>query len=83
MKTVNREKLKRYLDEKGPGARELLAVKAKCSFSLIGRLLNGSWNAPKEATQIKISQVTGIPQNELFPEIEEEKPQRKERVAHR
>lgn len=72
MRIVNRERLKRFLLEKGTGAKEILAVKAKCSASLIEKLISGKIvNAPREATQFKIAQYTGIPQDELFPEVEE------------
>lgn len=70
MRTVNNQKLKQYIDQKGPGSREALASYVKVSFSLIQKLAAGKTrNAPRESTQIKIAQFTGIPLDELFPEI--------------
>lgn len=72
MRTVNTYILKEWLAKNGRHAHAQLSIDAAVSTHLIDKVLIGK--APAYKSRIRISQVVGIPEHELFPEIEEPSP---------
>ena len=71
MKMVNTVLLKEWLAHNGRRAHAKLSIEADVSTYLIARILCGQ--APKKiSTRARLSQATGIPEEELFPEVQEE-----------
>ncbi|MAF91166.1 MAG: hypothetical protein CL674_14555 [Bdellovibrionaceae bacterium] len=62
-RTVNRELLKQL----AVGRRAEIAFKAKCSESLISKLISGDRNAPRESIRVLMCKALGVKMDDLFP----------------
>lgn len=68
-RSVNRQLLRKWITGNKPLAKERLALAAEVSVSCVEKALSKKGRAPKLENCLKISRFTGLPLDDLFPEV--------------